>query len=1486
MVKSIKKSIKYLIIFFGIIIALPTLLAFVLRMPGVQTMVVRRITDHISEEFKSTLSVGEVNFQFFNKLNMSDILIKDQNDDTLIYTRKLSAVIRKIDLKEKQVILGKVGLTKPFVAFITDSSGTLNLRWYIDKMMAPGDTLKKTKNTIAITQIAIDSGRFSMVNLNRPAGRTLLDLNNLRLSGVSCILEDFKIQNDTTSFSVYDLGFRGSEGFLVRRMNSEVVIAKNNILFNSAFVNCDSSILNVTRAGISADSSFKDFFNDVKLDILLDRSLVYFSDLRYFAPFADGIDESVWISGKVMGTVSELRGRNVVLSWMDHTFLDCDFDISGLPEIENSFIYFGINSLRSNSEDIRKIDIPGKGPIRVPEFFDKLATFSFSGSFTGFTTDFVAYGKLRTAAGSIKTDISMRPEESNSFRVSGLITGSDVDLGYLAEKPDLLGNMSMRANVDGVAYSLKEFSGSLSGMIDSIELNKYTYRNIGLNGVFTEKTWDGNVKITDSNIRMDILGMFNFNRELPEFDFTLNLANADLNKLNIDKADTAASLSMLLTANIKGNNIDNIDGEIKLLNSRIKRYGNTLDLYNFSIKTFAENSKPAINLRTDYIDADLRGYYDFTELGILFKRTLASLMPSRFTRPVESGGKPENNFTFNINFKNTDRLNIFFNTGILMSDKSYLNGAIFTDSIMMINGEAKTLSFRNNTFNNLSLEGNVSSNELSLGLKSTSLNLLGQSDLKGFSANLSTKPDTFLFDLGWDNQDKILNRGKFSARGMFSRKENENPVLSLEIDSTDIYSRNKLWKINNSLIALDSSSLKINKLYINNKEHYYLVDGSVSEDPSDTLHVEFRGIDISPLNYLTGKKGEANRISLGFRGELNGNVLLTGIYRNLLLVSNIQVNDFSMLESDYGDLEVISAWDSEKRVAQIHAGNNLEGKKMLDINGHYDPVNKKIFLDGVADKLPIDALNPLLRVFASGISGTATGKVNLSGESDQLMLRGALMVEDASMKIDYLQTRYSIRDSIRFAKNKIIFNNVKLIDERGKIAVLNGAVNHRYFKEYSADMMITLNESMAINTKPKDNDLFYGTAFGTGVATIRNNATTLSFDISAKTDRNTRFYIPLNSSETVSDYSYISFIDHDAEIPAEVTTEKTAAKPVPDTKVVLNFDLEVTPEAEVQLIFDSKVGDVMKGHGSGNLNININEKGDFKISGDYIIEDGDYLFTLGNIFNKPFSVENGGTITFNGDIDNAIIDIKAIYKLKASLSELLQDERYNERIPVECQIRLSGNLFNPIVGLDIVLPIADEATKAYLRSVITTEEELSRQFLYLLVMNSFYSDPSYGSTLTTTTTTGTSAMAVTTTEMVSNQLSNWVSQISNDFDVGFVYRPGYKDLNSNEVQLALSTQLLNDKVSINGNFDVRGTGGSTANTDQLVGDFDIEYKLTENIRFKVFNRFNNPYTGRQADYTQGLGLFFKQDFDRFSDLFRKKAKSEMKKEDGPEVSEQ
>jgi hypothetical protein len=1491
MVKIIKKSIKYFIIIIGILIMIPTIFYLILQIPEVQTYLVKRITSHFSNEIKSTISIGSIKYTFFNRLSVNDLLIRDKHNDTLIYAQNVTAGLRKLDIKKSAFKFGKLVLTKPVIALITDSSGQMNLTWYLEMLKNPADTTKKTKPYFSVNQIDISNARFSILNHSSPAGVSKMDFNNLNVSSLNGIFEDFKIENDTTSFTIYNLSFREKNGLSVNKLSSEVKLSKQNFFLNSFYLNCESSILNIKKLAITADSSssFKRFAKEVKLDMVLEKSLVSSSFLEYFIPSLNGINESVWLSGKIYGTVAELRGRDIELSYREHTYLSCDFDFSGLPKIENAFIYIGVNSLRTNVSDIDKFKIAEKENFVIPEVLFKLGDISFDGSFTGFITDFVTYGKIRTRLGNISTDISFRPEESKKYRINGLLTGSEINLGELAENPKLLGKLSFTTNVSGYAYTLNKFAANLTGKIDSVEINNYKYRNIELNGFFTEKTWDGSVKIKEENIKLDLLGILNFREDLPEFDFTMNLEKANLYKLNLDRKDSTSMLTMLLTSNFKGNSIDNLDGEIKLLNSTLREHGNNLELYNFSINAHKENNKPVLSLRTDFVDADIRGYYNFAGLGSLARSTLSTLMPSQFRTTPKKREPGKNKFTFEINFKNSDKINNFFRNGVLLADKSSIKGSVFADSIIHISGNTKSLAVKKIVFNDLSFDTNISGSAFSGDITSSSILLPTQSELKGFSLKLKTVPDSFILTVGWDNKEKILDMGNFIARGKFEKNPNgkRNAILTINIDSTDFYSRNSRWTISQSSLRLDSNALKVNKLYVSSKENYYLVNGSVSENPADTLILECKGIDISPLNYLSDQRrlSDTNIVPLKLKGRLNGKILFTNVYKNLLLEGNITVNNFSLLGSEFGDIFIGSEFDNARKVVNVKAGNNLHGIRNIDIKGYYDPVSKKTDMDIRTTRLPIDALNQLLRVFASDISGSASGRVNLSGEINNLFLTGAVMAENASMKVNYLQTRYKMNDTVRFDKNGIKFNNIKIFDEKGNTAVLSGSVNHKSFRDYSADLLVNMNahDFEVLNTKPKDNELFYGTAFATGVTAIKSGPNSLAFDISAKSGKNSKLIIPLNKGLSISDYSFITFVDSTNNKKGVSGTEanNSILAPAKKTGIDINMDVEVNPNAEVQLIFDSKVGDAMIGHGSGNLNITLNRNGDFKMNGDYIIETGDYLFTLGNILNKKFTVENGGKIIFNGDIDNTDIDIKAIYKLRASLYDILQDDRFKERIPVECQLILTGRLFNPVVVFNIYLPLADEATRTYLRNAISTDEEVSRQFAYLLVMNSFYADPALG--FSSGSASGTSAMAVTTTEMLFNQVSNWLSQISNNFDIGFVYRPGSgnKDINPQEVQVALSTQLLNNKVVINGNFDYQGVGSASNNTNQITGDFDAQYKLTEKVRFKVFNRANNPATGLSfgVPYTQGIGILFKQDFNRFSDLFHKKVMPDKKKMD-------
>ena len=241
---------------------------------------------------------------------------------------------------------------------------------------------------------------------------------------------------------------------------------------------------------------------------------------------------------------------------------------------------------------------------------------------------------------------------------------------------------------------------------------------------------------------------------------------------------------MLLTSNFKGNSIDNLDGEIKLLNSKFRKYGNNLELHDFSIKTYKENNFPVLSLRTDFVDAEINGYYNFAGLGELVKSTLASLMPSQFKVSGKKNDYKKNNFTFAINFKNTDKINEFFKTGLLIADKSYIKGSIFGDSIIKIVGKSASLKVKGNELTDFSFDATVSGSKLTMEINSPSLNLLGQSELKDFSIGLKTIPDNFTFNLKWDNKDPVLNQGNIIAHGTVTKNivGKPNALLRIEID--------------------------------------------------------------------------------------------------------------------------------------------------------------------------------------------------------------------------------------------------------------------------------------------------------------------------------------------------------------------------------------------------------------------------------------------------------------------------------------------------------------------------------------------------------------------------------------------------------------------------------------------------------------------------------------------------------------------------------
>lgn len=276
---------------------------------------------------------------------------------------------------------------------------------------------------------------------------------------------------------------------------------------------------------------------------------------------------------------------------------------------------------------------------------------------------------------------------------------------------------------------------------------------------------------------------------------------------------------------------------------------------------------------------------------------------------------------------------------------------------------------------------------------------------------------------------------------------------------------------------------------------------------------------------------------------------------------------------------------------------------------------------------------------------------------------------------------------------------------------------------------------------------------------------------------------------------------------------------------------------------------------------------ELKMYGNYTLDRGDYNFTLQDIIIKDFTIRPGSEISFSGDPYAAKLDIKAAYTLNANLSDLdesfLNDsELQRTNVPVNALMNVTGDIAQPEVTFDLEFPTLTSDIYRKVRSIISTDEMMNRQMLYLLALNRFYT-PDY----MTGATRGNELVSVASSTL-SSQLSNILGQISDNWNIAPALRSSRGDFSDVEVDVALSSRLLNNRLLFNGNFGYRD---KSLNSNQFIGDFDLEYLLNRKgtIRLKAYNRYNDQnYYLRSALTTQGVGIVLRKDFDSLTSFFK------------------
>ena len=386
----------------------------------------------------------------------------------------------------------------------------------------------------------------------------------------------------------------------------------------------------------------------------------------------------------------------------------------------------------------------------------------------------------------------------------------------------------------------------------------------------------------------------------------------------------------------------------------------------------------------------------------------------------------------------------------------------------------------------------------------------------------------------------------------------------------------------------------------------------------------------------------------------------------------------------------------------------------------------------------------------------------------------------------------------------------------------------------------------------------------------------VDFDINLQSEPNTSVYLDFINNNRAGDYDFITFVDKSKLSPTSDSTAITpidlANNPEEGAELRMNFMLDITPDANIELIMDPVAGDRIKGNASGSLQIQYGTSSDLRMYGDVNIVEGNYNFSLQQIIRKDFKIRDGSTISFQGDPFNANMHIDAIYNLTANIGDLdqsLADESVRASVPVNCVLNLDGPLRAPTFSFDLEFPNSNEELERQVRAFVDTEDMMTRQIVYLLVLNKFYT-PEYAQTKYRS-----SELNAVASSAISTQLSSILNSLTDKVQIGTNIRAGQDGFRDDtEYEMLLSSQLLDNRLLINGNFGVRNTI-NTGRNNTFIGEFDLEYKLTPSgeIRLKAYNHARDMYFGlKQALTIQGVGIMYRKDFTHFSEIFRRKRK--------------
>ena len=1468
-----------------VLLGIVTSLFIAIQDPVFQKIAARYASGYLSEKTGGDIKVGRLLITPDFRVILDEVVVKDLNGSYLASVGTLRTKMNISEVLNGTIHLELVELNDVranLIQYVNEDK--FNFAFLADAFKTDTEKPDKEPLCIIVDHIDIKNLDFIFWNQNKDhpekTAKRVMDYAHLDIEGINLEAQDFYLYGDSIHAKINALNGKDISGLDLKRFTTDAVVCSQGIFLEGLDAELNDTHIDADVRMLYHDySAFSNFVDSVVFDATIRPTDIMLSDVGVFAEVMYKMPDRVLFEGRFTGPIEHFSVDDLKAEFGKSTVIEGSLSMHPL-DFNDGEHEMNIKRLEFTYDDLVNFYIPSSTKtIPLPESLRPIksgkALLNFKGSYNNFDSEV----HLTSGIGNVDLDVSRQKTGNGDNVFTGRIFADRVNAGMIANAEKYLGNLDL--NTDFVVRFPKKGNVDLTmkGNVYQAELMGYTIDEIVLNGDLKENRFKGVVSVDDKVLGLDFNGLVDFNnKKFPVADFRADISHADLKALKLMKNDSISEISTSIVANLKGFDIDNMEGELHLDNTVYRDGRGTYVMNDFDGSILNDNlMQRRINVTCDFFNFEMAGQMNF-----------ASLMPSlneygysfvnfpRFEKNREAFQNyarthdVDQDFIVSLVLKDTKTLSELFMPNLKIAKNTSINGT-FTSRSRQLNLTARTkgIEIGKVSIDDVELR-NFNNHEFSYGLLSIGrvgwLNITETDTLSIGLDNLSLFAkmgnDTIATRIKWDDVTEA-DHNKTLIETNFHPHENGGTV---NISSADIIINDSLWNVSPSnFIDILEGRVNISNLMFSHNQQSLRFDGYVPMNEGDTISLQLRKFDISNFDVLTESMG------LNVDGLISGDALVSNLKADPMVLADLRIDRLGVNGDLVGDVEVESSWDNADKSVDLEANIFNDDKRMLYAFGSYYTAKEDNNLDftAVLDSLRLSTLSPLLSGFVSRVQGYGNGTVDINGSVKQPDIRGKISITDGGCKIGYLNTFYTFSPTILVDNKTIAFENMVLTDTLGNQARVVGEIKHDRFKDFYLDLKLYPKEFLALATTSKDNDTFYGTAVADGLVTIKGPFSDIYLDIKARTQNGTALTIPLNGTSTVKDNDFIIFITPATDTIGELPEEEMIKR---KRNFALDLDVDATDVAKLKIMLPGDIGTI-DATGNGNVKLGTSTAEALSMYGNYTISSGRFQLTLMNLVTRNFSLQRGGSISWSGKPTDGRINATGVYTVKASLADLgLQIDSTamtSNNVNVECLIHLKEALLNPTITFGMRLPNASEdITQTVFSAVDTTNQMvMANQALSLLVFGKF----AYA---------GGSAGADQTMSLAGLFSANYQFAINQNMNVGVSYHSGNLD-SYDEYQVALRTELFENRLTIETNVGVMSSNNPEAGgASNIVGEFDLYYKLSKDGRLQAHfynhsnynSNFNSFAIDKRAPYTQGLGLSYSRSFPTFRDLFRRQSK--------------